>query len=133
VDHSVCCVVSEHTACSCQAGYYGSPPACRPECIMSTECPQDKACAHQKCVDPCPGTCVLNTRCQVVNHSPICTCIVGFIGDPFIQCIKEESKPCLSSVFNFVNSCFVCFLLNYLFWKIVIIFLFTLLLSFEVW
>lgn len=103
--YSVCHVVSDHPVCSCQAGHVGSPPACRPECIVSTECPQEKACINQKCLDPCPATCGLNASCQVVNHSPIRTCSVGFIGDPFVRCIKEESKHCLSSVFNFVNIC----------------------------
>jgi amino acid permease len=28
---------------------------------------------------------------------------VGFIGDPFVRGIKEESKHYLASVFNFVN------------------------------
>jgi hypothetical protein len=113
--YSVCRVVSGHAVCSCQAGHVGSPPTCRPECILSTECPQDKACINQKCVDPCPGTCGLNARCQVVNHNPICTCTLGFTGDPFVRCIKEESKHYLSSAFNFVNICYLHFLLNYLF------------------
>lgn len=103
--YSLCHVVSEHPVCSCQAGHVGSPPPCRPECIVSTDCPQEKACVNQKCLDPCPAICGLNASCQVVNHSCICTCSVGFIGDPFVRCIKDESKHCLSSAFNFVNIC----------------------------
>lgn len=114
---SVCRIVSRHAVCSCQAGHVGSPPNCRQECIVSTECPQDKACVKQKCVNPCPSTCGLNAYCQVVNHNPICTCIVGFIGDPFVQCIEEESKHYLASVFKFVNICYLCFLLINLFRK----------------
>lgn len=72
--------------------YIGAPPACRPECMVSADCPQDKACINKKCKDPCPGTCGLNARCNVVNHNPICSCAPGLTGDPFVRCIKEESK-----------------------------------------
>lgn len=89
---SQCRVVNGHAVCSCQTNYIGTPPSCKPECVVSTECPQDRACVSQKCVDPCPGTCGLNARCQVVNHNPICSCNPGFTGDPFTRCLKEESK-----------------------------------------
>jgi hypothetical protein len=73
-------------------GYIGTPPSCRPECVVSADCPQDKACLNQKCKDPCPGTCGQNARCQVVNHNPICSCPPGHTGDPFNRCFKEECK-----------------------------------------
>lgn len=78
--------------CSCLVNYYGSPPNCRPECVVDSECSFDKNCVNMKCRDPCPGTCGINSRCQVVNHSPICSCDVGYTGDPFIRCIYEERK-----------------------------------------
>lgn len=90
--YSICKIVNEHGVCSCQEGYVGSPPTCRPECVASTDCPQHQACIKQKCRDPCPGTCGLNARCQVINHNPICTCKAGFTGDPFITCQLEQSK-----------------------------------------
>lgn len=90
--YSECREVSNHAVCSCQKNYIGSPPACKPECMVSSECSQDKTCINQKCVDPCPGTCGQNARCHVTNHSPICSCSPGFTGDPFIRCLAEESK-----------------------------------------
>lgn len=45
-----------------------------------------------KCKDPCPGTCGLHARCRVVNHNAICSCNPGFVGDPFVRCIKEEES-----------------------------------------
>lgn len=90
--YSVCRVVNEHAVCSCQSNYIGTPPACRPECMISAECPLNRACINTKCQDPCPGTCGLNSRCQVVNHNPICSCTPGFTGDPFTRCEKEERK-----------------------------------------
>jgi hypothetical protein len=72
--------------------YVGSPPNCRPECVVSSECSQTKACLNQKCVDPCPGTCGLNARCEVINHSPICSCQSGHTGDPFTRCYPLPRK-----------------------------------------
>lgn len=91
--YSECRPVNDHAVCSCQKGYVGSPPACKPECMVSSECPQDKACIKQKCSDPCPGTCGLNARCQVVSHNPICSCASGYSGDPFVRCIIERKHP----------------------------------------
>lgn len=77
-----------HAICSCLPDFIGTPPNCRPECVHNAMCPQNRACARQKCVDPCPNTCGANARCQVVNHNPICSCAAGFTGDPFNACSK---------------------------------------------
>lgn len=66
--------------------YIGNPPTCRPECTLSSDCDQTKACINQKCEDPCPGSCGLKAECSVVNHNPICTCRQGYTGDPFTAC-----------------------------------------------
>lgn len=52
----------------------------------------NRACINQKCADPCPGTCGLNTRCEVINHSPICSCQNGYTGDPFASCYPVPRK-----------------------------------------
>lgn len=88
---SECRVVNGHAVCSCQRNYIGAPPACRPECTVSSECSQDRACIGQKCKDPCPGTCGPHARCKVINHNPICSCPPNYSGDPFQLCV-EESK-----------------------------------------
>lgn len=90
--YSICREKDSHAICSCQHNYIGSPPNCRPECIVSSECSQDKACENQKCVDPCLGKCGVNARCQVINHNPSCSCSPGYTGDPFFQCNKIECK-----------------------------------------
>lgn len=84
--NSQCHEVNFQAVCSCLPSYVGSPPGCRPECTVNSECAQNKACIKQKCSDPCPGTCGLNANCQVINHSPICSCTIKFTGDPFIRC-----------------------------------------------
>ena len=102
--NSQCREINGQAVCSCVVGYIGSPPTCRPECITSSECSLNEACVNQKCIDPCPGTCGLNARCQVVNHNPICSCPPKYTGDPFTRCspIKEEppvvpTNPCQPS------------------------------------
>lgn len=98
--NSRCQVSNEgYAACSCLPGYRGSPPVCQPECVVNSECPQNKACLNNKCIDPCPGTCGLAARCEVLNHNPVCSCQPGYQGDPFISCSPvipekpEERKP----------------------------------------
>ena len=87
--YSNCRVIDNHAVCSCQPDYVGSPPQCRPECVVSTDCTQNMACIDQKCRDPCPGTCGQNADCQVINHNPVCSCMSGYTGDPFFGCVKE--------------------------------------------
>ena len=86
--------------CTCRTNYIGSPPGCRPECVASSECPAQLACENQKCVNPCPAPCGLGTKCIVVNHSPICSCMPGYSGDPFTRCTPIPRKHWISK--NFV-------------------------------
>lgn len=90
--YSTCRTFNQHAVCSCAPSYVGAPPNCRPECVVSSDCAQNRACNNAKCIDPCPGTCGQNARCQVVGHNPICSCETNFVGDPFIRCVQEERK-----------------------------------------
>ncbi|KAF4526820.1 hypothetical protein B566_EDAN018173, partial [Ephemera danica] len=91
--NSQCRQINGQAVCSCQPNYEGSPPNCRPECVVSSECPSNRACTNYKCRDPCPGTCGLNARCEVINHNPICSCPAGHTGDPFTRCYREPVTP----------------------------------------
>jgi hypothetical protein len=83
--------------------YIGSPPGCRPECTVSAECPSDKACVNQKCIDPCPGHCGTNSYCKVINHSPICSCNVGFVGDPFTRCYLQRKYLIITYIMLYIT------------------------------
>ncbi|XP_026688067.1 neurogenic locus notch homolog protein 1-like, partial [Diaphorina citri] len=91
--NSQCREVNKQAVCSCLPNYFGSPPACRPECTVNSDCPLNKACFNQKCVDPCPGTCGQNANCKVQNHNPICNCKPGYTGDPRVYCNKIPPRP----------------------------------------
>lgn len=90
--NSDCKVVGDRPACSCLANYMGIPPNCRPECTINHECPYNRACMNQKCIDPCPGSCGFNTQCVVINHTPSCTCDINYTGDPFQGCTLVQGK-----------------------------------------
>lgn len=74
-------------SCICLPEYFGDPyVACKPECVINTDCPRDKACINNKCKNPCLGTCGTNAECEVLNHVPSCFCIDGYTGNPAIAC-----------------------------------------------
>lgn len=81
-----CRNVGNNPSCSCLPSFIGSPPNCRPECMIHSDCPSDRACINTKCQDPCLGSCGISASCNVLNHIPICTCIEGYVGDPFSIC-----------------------------------------------
>lgn len=90
--NAVCQEYNGAGACSCIPEFHGDPYIeCRPECILNSECPSNRACINSKCVDPCPGTCGYNAECQIVNHSPLCTCYAGYIGNPMTGCHQPPS------------------------------------------
>lgn len=90
--NSQCQVVNDSPSCSCTPGFFGSPPSCRPECASNSECLGHLACINQRCQDPCIGSCGANADCRVVSHTPMCTCLSGYTGDPFTQCLFRERK-----------------------------------------
>lgn len=84
--NSQCREIGDLPSCSCLSNYIGSPPNCRPECSVNSDCTSNLACIREKCQDPCPGSCGINAECKVFSHIPICNCLEGYTGDPFVQC-----------------------------------------------
>jgi hypothetical protein len=92
--NSICVKTDSTPACSCQPGYIGVPPTCRPECTISAECPAAFACVAQRCKDPCEHACGSNAICSVVDHRATCACEPGLEGDPFQGCSFPKGKKC---------------------------------------
>ena len=95
-------------SCACIRDYIGNPYIeCKPECVVNPECPRDKACVNQHCVDPCPGVCGAHATCYVTNHVPLCRCDPGFTGDAFVSCRRITTRKFLFWVwFGLVLCCF---------------------------
>ena len=83
--------IGDRCHCTCLPEMIGSPPNCRPECVVNSDCSPQLACINRKCQDPCPGLCGVNAYCRVRNHVPICVCNQGYIGDPFSSCYRPST------------------------------------------
>lgn len=90
--NSICRAQGTVAHCSCRPALMAEPPACRAECRTDAECAPQLACRSGKCRDPCPGACGARALCRTVMHSPICTCPINYVGDPFVRCLPGESK-----------------------------------------
>ena len=63
------------------------------ECTVNDDCPQDKACVSQECVNPCLRTsCGDRALCEVNFHQSQCVCPPGLQGNPIVQCIEVECR-----------------------------------------
>lgn len=89
--NAICTERNQAGSCSCLPEYIGNPyEGCRPECVLNSDCPSNRACVRSKCVDPCPGTCGTNAECRVVSHIPTCSCFVSYTGDPYRYCSLQQ-------------------------------------------
>lgn len=100
-DNTICEEKGNVALCKCKPNYFGNPGlGCRPECVLNSDCPSNRACVDYHCKDPCPGTCGVNAECRTHNHVPTCKCLQGYEGNPFSVCTKyvppppEPSDPC---------------------------------------
>lgn len=91
--YSQCRDVGGTPSCSCLRNYIGSPPNCKPECTINSDCASSLACINEKCKDPCPGSCGIAALCEVRNHNPVCICPTGYAGDAFVSCIPKPPPP----------------------------------------
>lgn len=78
--------------CTCLPEYQGDPFfECRPECVLNSDCPQDKACQKNKCTNPClSNACAANAICEVFNHVAMCRCPERMTGNAFVLCSHLE-------------------------------------------
>lgn len=85
--NAICKELNGAGSCTCLPEYFGDPYlGCKPECVINSDCPKDKACIGNKCKNPCPGACGLNADCRVSNHAPSCFCLEGYTGNPAVAC-----------------------------------------------
>lgn len=94
--NTLCEKVGNTAVCKCLPGLQGVPTSvtgCHPECVLSSDCPGDKACIQSKCRDPCSqNVCGSKAVCKTINHSPLCSCPSPLIGNPFEECYTKIGK-----------------------------------------
>ena len=108
--NTICEKLGQSSICKCLPGLQGEPTSnigCQPECILSSDCPSDKNCENNKCIDPClRNVCGVGAQCKSINHSPLCSCPVPLIGNPFYECYEKiEIDPCNPSPCNANGKC----------------------------
>lgn len=88
---------NHRSACRCPPGLEGNPfNRCeRVECHSDYECPGNRACIDNHCLDPCKDVpnppCARNAICHVQNHAAQCRCPEHLpMGNPLAYC---EAKP----------------------------------------
>lgn len=85
--NAVCREQNNAGACECLPEYLGNPyEGCRPECTINSDCPSNRVCTQNKCVEPCRGLCGANADCHVSQHIPVCECFRGYVGNPYKYC-----------------------------------------------
>lgn len=58
------------------------------ECKADNDCPYDKACINENCLNPCiSNTCGRGAECVVQVHAAQCRCPAGTQGNPLLSCI----------------------------------------------
>lgn len=109
-----CTQRSFRAVCTCRSGYEGDPYSnCRRsecvgkfsckssfngifltlvDCLENSECPSNKLCHNNKCINPCSTLCGVDAECTVRNHVTTCQCPRGFTGDPFTSCVPSSSQ-----------------------------------------
>lgn len=92
-----CYAIDHRPICECPAGLSGDP---QNSCILvgcrsDSDCPSERACVNDKCVDPCAnnGPCSSGEECEVRYHKAQCLCAPGFrqISDGICQRERDES------------------------------------------
>lgn len=81
-------------------------------CRADSDCPSVEACINRICRAPCE--CGRNAHCEINNHRAVCTCEVGFQGNPNIGCFPvgcqhdsecDDTQACYDGVC--ANPCLV--------------------------
>lgn len=59
------------------------------QCTTNDECSLTEACVGNVCQRPCDvkNTCTANAVCINTNHGTDCSCIDGYHGNGFVQCV----------------------------------------------
>lgn len=115
-------MIGNYADCKCKPDYYGNPyVACKPECVVDSDCPRYLDCVRNKCIDPCPGACGINAICDVLNHQAMCNCPTGYTGSPLARChpAQEVISKCSEGISAMVSvGAFMNYLGLVMYWNV---------------
>ena len=96
---AICSVANHKSQCSCPPGFEGDPyRQCtkikKGECQHDIECPDNKACIENQCLDPCDlnQPCGKGAVCRTTAHRPVCRCPPNWAGNPHEECFQYECQ-----------------------------------------
>lgn len=115
--NSQCREINGQGVCSCVRGYIGSPPSCRPECVINSECPLNEACINQKCVDPCPGSCGQSGESSSWNLKKSRSCFYQFFRSVFYFIAKTTKSFLFKRISPNFSTFAICCYLNSLLYQ----------------
>jgi hypothetical protein len=96
--NAICRSANHRALCLCPDGFTGEPTVkcSKVECQRNEDCDLDKRCVDGSCRNPCleRGVCGNNAQCRVENRQAICSCLIGFAGDPKVQCLEPRVVTC---------------------------------------
>ena len=99
--NAVCRGVQHQAVCTCPPGLKGDPyvTCATRDCTHDSDCPPEKACINDHCVDPCAiaNPCDNSAECRVRDHEVDCSCPPGFQGDRGTACVRVEVSAQLES------------------------------------
>lgn len=91
---------NHRAACRCNPGLEGNPfeRCVRVECHSDFECPDNRACIDNHCINPCATDahppCAQNALCYPRNHRATCHCPEELpLGNPFSYCERKVIPP----------------------------------------
>lgn len=93
--YAECRPIGDSPSCSCLPNYFGSPPNCRPECVVNSDCSSDKSCIAERCRNPCEGSCGFN--------SGILVCFFLFFISQVSSAPSDINKILSKSFFLFIE------------------------------
>lgn len=90
---------NDRPVCTCPHGFIGDAlVSCTPgECTQPNHCRSTETCYRNRCVNACrhdgKSVCGVDANCRVRNtpHVPVCSCPVGFQGNPLTACYQSPA------------------------------------------
>lgn len=63
----------------------------QPQCTIDADCLDTDKCNRGECVSACRiDVCGINALCNAAQHQAVCTCAIGYNGNPHVECTNSK-------------------------------------------